>query len=51
MSDRVAKLVARCVKPEPGMAALLPSYFFHGTRPFDGDAARISLGVDLIPGA
>ncbi len=44
-------LETRCVKPEAGMAALFPSYFFHGTRPFDSDTARISLGVDLIPGA
>ena len=44
-------LETRCVRPEPGMAVLFPSYFFHGTRPFDGDAFRISLGVDLIPTA
>lgn len=41
-------LETRRVKPEPGMAVLFPSYFFHGTRPFESDAPRISLGVDLI---
>jgi len=41
-------LETRCIKPEPGMAALFPSYFFHGTRPFTCDTPRISMGVDLI---
>lgn len=44
-----AKLETRRVKPEPGMAVLFPSYFFHGTRPFQSDEPRISMGVDLIP--
>lgn len=44
-----ARLETRCVKPEPGMAVLFPSYFFHGTRSFESETSRISLGVDLIP--
>ena len=42
-------LEVRAVKPEPGMAVLFPSYFFHGTRPFESAEPRISLGVDLVP--
>lgn len=44
-----ADLETRRVKPEPGMAVLFPSYFFHGTRPFESKEPRISMGVDLIP--
>lgn len=44
-----ANLETRRVKPEPGMAVLFPSYFFHGTRPFESKAPRVSMGVDLIP--
>lgn len=44
-----ADLETRRVQPEPGMAVLFPSYFFHGTRPFASSEPRISLGVDLIP--
>jgi len=42
------KLETRCIKPQPGMVALFPSYFFHGTRPFDCDFPCISMGVYLI---
>ncbi len=43
------ELETRTVMPEPGLAVLFPSYFFHGTRPFKSEKLRISLGVDLIP--
>jgi len=36
------------VQPHEGMAALFPSYFYHGTRPFVSNERRISLGIDLI---
>jgi tetratricopeptide (TPR) repeat protein len=42
------KLENHRVKPEPGMAVLFPSYFFHGTRPFESESERISVGIDLI---
>lgn len=42
------ELETRRVQPEPGLAVIFPSYFFHGTRPFESDAPRISVGVDLI---
>lgn len=42
-------LETRCVKPEPGLAVLFPSYFFHGTRPFASESPRISMGVDVRP--
>ncbi|MGD9869094.1 MAG: 2OG-Fe(II) oxygenase family protein [Hyphomicrobiales bacterium] len=41
-------LELRAIRPEPGRAVLFPSYFFHGTRPFESSEPRISLGVDLI---
>ncbi len=44
-----AELETRRYKPEEGMAILFPSYFFHGTRPFQSDQPRISLGMDLKP--
>ena len=37
------------IQPEEGMAALFPSYFYHGTRPFKSNKRRISIGIDLIP--
>ncbi len=43
-----ADLEIRAVKPEPGLAVLFPSYFFHGTRPFESKEQRISMGIDLI---
>ena len=43
-----AKLETRSYQPEEGMAILFPSHFFHGTRPFESDQPRISLGIDMI---
>jgi hypothetical protein len=42
------KLETPSYKPEEGMAIVFPSYFFHGTRPFQSDEPRISLGIDMI---
>ena len=38
------------VKPEPGRLVLFPSYMWHGTLPFGGEAPRLSLAFDLVPG-
>lgn len=35
--------------PVPGRLLLFPSYFWHGTRPFDDDAERLTVAFDLVP--
>lgn len=37
------------VRPEPGLLVLFPSYMWHGTVPFGGDAPRMTIAFDLIP--
>jgi uncharacterized protein (TIGR02466 family) len=37
------------VKPEPGKLVLFPSYMWHGTVPFSGDAPRLTIAFDLVP--
>ncbi len=37
------------VAPEPGVLALFPSYFFHGTRPF-GSGERLTIAFDVAVG-
>lgn len=39
------------VKPEPGLLALFPSYMWHGTVPFSGEAgeSRLTIAFDLLP--
>jgi tetratricopeptide (TPR) repeat protein len=39
----------RHIKPEPGKLVLFPSYMWHGTVPFEGDAPRLSIAFDVIP--
>ena len=39
------------VQPKPGLLALFPSYMWHGTVPFGGEASRMSLAFDVLPGA
>ncbi len=39
------------IRPEPGLLALFPSYFWHGTVPFDGNDARLTIAFDLVPGS
>ncbi len=36
------------VKPEPGLLALFPSSLWHGTVPFGGDEARLSIAFDVV---
>ena len=37
------------VKPEPGLLVLFPSYMWHGTVPFSGEATRLTAAFDLVP--
>ncbi|MEP6940744.1 MAG: tetratricopeptide repeat protein [Rudaea sp.] len=37
------------IRPAPGMLALFPSYFWHGTEPFAGDDARLTMAFDVVP--
>ena len=39
------------IRPEPGLLALFPSYFWHGTVPFDGNDTRLTIAFDLVPGS
>jgi hypothetical protein len=38
------------VRPRVGMLVLFPSYFWHGTVPFSGDQARLTVAFDAVPG-
>jgi tetratricopeptide (TPR) repeat protein len=37
------------VRPEPGKLVLFPSYFWHGTIPFENDKARLTVAFDAVP--
>ncbi|MCR9130865.1 MAG: putative 2OG-Fe(II) oxygenase [Alphaproteobacteria bacterium] len=39
----------RVIQPEPGLLVLFPSYMWHGTIPFSGDAARMTVAMDIVP--
>lgn len=39
----------RWVEPKVGRLVLFPSYFWHGTAPFEG-AERLSMAFDVVPG-
>jgi tetratricopeptide (TPR) repeat protein len=39
----------RVLQPRPGRLALFPSYFWHGTVPFEDDAPRITIAFDMVP--
>lgn len=41
--------VERYIKPEIGSLVLFPSYFWHGTVPFGGQDARMSVAFDVVP--
>lgn len=38
------------VKPEVGYLVLFPSYFWHGTVPFESAADRLTIAFDVVPG-
>jgi tetratricopeptide (TPR) repeat protein len=37
------------VRPELGLLVLFPSYFWHGTLPFNSDQPRLTVAFDAIP--
>jgi tetratricopeptide (TPR) repeat protein len=37
------------IRPEPGLLVLFPSYFWHGTVPFQSDQARLTVAFDAVP--
>jgi len=37
------------VKPEVGHLVIFPSYMWHGTSIFKGDAPRLSIALDIVP--
>jgi tetratricopeptide (TPR) repeat protein len=39
----------RIIRPEPGMLVLFPSYFWHGTLPFDSESHRLTVAFDAVP--
>jgi tetratricopeptide (TPR) repeat protein len=41
---------ARLVKPAVGKLVLFPSYFWHGTVPFESQNMRLSVAFDVTPG-
>lgn len=38
------------VRPQVGMLVLFPSYFWHGTVPFDSGQPRLTVAFDAVPG-
>ncbi len=38
------------VKPQVGHLVLFPSYFWHGTVPFESSADRLTIAFDVVPG-
>lgn len=43
------EVVSRVIQPRPGQLALFPSYFWHGTVPFESQTPRITIAFDVIP--
>jgi tetratricopeptide (TPR) repeat protein len=41
----------RLVQPAIGRLVLFPSYFWHGTVPFQSDQARLTVAFDVVPDA
>jgi uncharacterized protein (TIGR02466 family) len=39
------------VRPQPGMLVLFPSYFWHGTVPFNSEQTRLTVAFDVLPDA
>jgi predicted Zn-dependent protease len=37
------------VRPEVGQLVLFPSYFWHGTLPFDSEQPRMTVAFDVVP--
>jgi tetratricopeptide (TPR) repeat protein len=41
---------ARLIKPAVGKLVLFPSYYWHGTVPFESSQARLAIAFDVVPG-
>lgn len=41
---------ARLIRPQVGKLVLFPSYFYHGTVPFEDDTHRTTIAFDVVPG-
>jgi tetratricopeptide (TPR) repeat protein len=41
--------ITRMVRPEPGLLVLFPSYFYHGTVPFEDAGRRTTIAFDIVP--
>jgi tetratricopeptide (TPR) repeat protein len=39
----------RVIRPQPGMLLLFPSYFWHGTLPFESAEKRLTVAFDAAP--
>jgi hypothetical protein len=39
----------RMIRPQAGVMLLFPSYFWHGTVPFESERDRISVAFDVVP--
>lgn len=39
----------RCIRPEPGLLVLFPSYMWHGTIPYKGPGVRMTIAFDIVP--
>ncbi|NCW50279.1 MAG: hypothetical protein EBV89_03205, partial [Betaproteobacteria bacterium] len=37
------------VQPRVGRLVLFPSYFWHGTYPFQANTNRIAISADIVP--
>jgi hypothetical protein len=48
MLDTLQEKGARLIQLEEGLMVLFPSYFYHGTIPFETDETRISVAFDLM---
>ena len=42
--------ITHMVRPEPGLLVLFPSYFYHGTVPFEDAGHRTTIAFDIVPG-
>jgi tetratricopeptide (TPR) repeat protein len=49
IATRPALSAEYSVRPEAGMLVLFPSYFWHGTVPFSGNQARLTVAFDAVP--
>jgi hypothetical protein len=39
----------RIERPEIGRLVIFPSYFWHGTVPFESESPRLTVAFDMVP--